>query len=285
MVRFRQFESWWDFRLVFTSTTLRTAPRKPPYIIPAGTQANVQQLPGVRAKFLICISMNISYSEASPLISKKEEQKAGREWLLPAMLVIFAILGIVFGTNGITNGASTKHWHTFTGNKKKDKEREAREEEERQRLNLVWVNEESHSCITYGTREYTAWLANVPSGYKRGVEACKKTPLVIHGVSYLPHTCKDNRLGGIVGSWRINQGQPDCTTFWVDYKDKGCTAAGSGKRRIEHRLENLPTGGNWREFAAATPVRFNGLQFSGAEEAFQSLWGVYGLWEIDDYEC
>ncbi|KAF9235732.1 hypothetical protein BU15DRAFT_77661 [Melanogaster broomeanus] len=279
--------------------------------------------------------MNISYSEASPLISRKEEQKASREWLLPAMLAIFAILGsfLVFWItfpltycndpldpdvrDRIRNEwdyewrqhEALAHIHRQQEERwKKDeiaherlirewaqerdahdreiKEREAREEAERLRLNLVWVNEESHSCITYGTREYTARLANVPSGYKRGVEACKKTPLVIHDVSYLPHTCKDNGPGGIVGSWRVNQGQPDCTPFWGDYKDKGCTAVGSGKRRIEHHLVNLPTGGDWKEFAAATPVRFNGLQFSGAEEAFKSFWGgVYGLWEIDDHEC
>jgi len=203
------------------------------------------------------------------LISKKAEQKTSREWLLRHIIVIIVILGnfVVF-------------WITYPVTYCNDPL-----DEERLRLNLVWVNEESHSCITYGTREYTAWLAHVPSGYKCGVEACKKTPLVIHGVSYLPHACKDNGPGGIVGSWRVNQGQPDCNTFWVDYRDKGCIAVGSGKRRIEHRLENLPTGGDWREFVATTPARFNGLQFSGAEEAFESEWGIYGVWEIDDAEC
>jgi len=186
----------------------------------------------------------------------------------------------------IAHGKLIREWaQERDAHEREIKEREAREEEERQRLNLFWVNEESHGCTTYGTREYTAWLANVPSGYRRRVEACKATPLEVHGLSYLPHTCKDNGPGGIVGSWKINQGQPDCTTFWVDYKDKGCTTVGSGKRRIEHRLENLPPGSNWGEFAATTPATFNGLRFSGAGEAFQSAWGVYGLWEIDDHEC
>ncbi|KAF9235730.1 hypothetical protein BU15DRAFT_77659 [Melanogaster broomeanus] len=165
------------------------------------------------------------------------------------------------------------------------KEREEQEEEERRRLKMVWVDVEPQGCTTYATREYTATLANVPSNYPRGVEACKVTPLIVHGLSYLPHTCKDDGPGGIIGSWRVNHGQPDCTTFWADYKDKGCTSVGSGRRHIEHRLANLSPDGDWREFVATTPVRFNGLQFVGAEEAFKSYWGVFGLWEIDDAEC
>ncbi|KAF9235733.1 hypothetical protein BU15DRAFT_64575 [Melanogaster broomeanus] len=165
------------------------------------------------------------------------------------------------------------------------KEREEQEEEERRRLKMVWVGVEPQNCTTYATREYTATLANVPSNYPRGVEACKVTPLIVHGLSYLPHTCKDDGPGGIIGSWRVNHSQPDCTTFWADYKDKGCISVGSGRRHIEHRLANLSPDGDWREFVATTPVRFNGLQFVGAEEAFKSYWGVFGLWEIDDAEC
>ncbi|KIK76057.1 hypothetical protein PAXRUDRAFT_171013, partial [Paxillus rubicundulus Ve08.2h10] len=90
---------------------------------------------------------------------------------------------------------------------------------------------------------------------------------------------------GIVGTWGVNQNQPDCVTSWTDYKVKGCTSVGSGRRYIEHRLDNLQPGSNWREFSATTPIRFHNMQFSGAMEAFQTIWGVYGLWEIDDDEC
>ncbi|KIJ14808.1 hypothetical protein PAXINDRAFT_169494 [Paxillus involutus ATCC 200175] len=159
------------------------------------------------------------------------------------------------------------------------------DQDERYRLNMVWVDVEPHGCISYSTREYTARLANVPSDYNRRVEACKATPLVVHGQSYLPHTCEDNGPDSVIATWHVNQSQPDCVTFWTDYKDKGCTSVGSRKRRIEHRLENLPSGGDWREFSATTPVRFGDMHFSGAQEAFQSDRGVYGLWEIDDNKC
>ncbi|KIJ09283.1 hypothetical protein PAXINDRAFT_172547 [Paxillus involutus ATCC 200175] len=164
-------------------------------------------------------------------------------------------------------------------------ERERREEDERRRRNMFWVDVEPHGCTSYATREYTARLTNVPSNYNRRVEACKATPLVVHDQSYLPRTCEDNGSNGIIGTWKVNQNQPDCVTSWTDYKVKGCTSVGSGRRYIEHRLDNLQPGGNWREFSATTPVRFHGMQFSGAEESFQSVWGVYGLWEIDDDEC
>ncbi|KIJ14803.1 hypothetical protein PAXINDRAFT_169488 [Paxillus involutus ATCC 200175] len=164
-----------------------------------------------------------------------------------------------------------------------EKERE-REEDERQRHNTVWVDVEPHSCTSWATRKYTARLANVPSNYNRRIEACKATPLDVHRQSYLPHTCEDN-VNGTIGTWNVNQNQPDCVTFWTDYKDKGCMSVGSGKRRIDHRLENLPPGGDWGEFSATTPVRFHGMQFSGAQKAFQSAWRVYGIWEIDDDTC
>lgn len=41
------------------------------------------------------------------------------------------------------------------------------------------------------------------------------------------------------------------------------------QQRIEHYLENLPKGSDWREFCATTPARFDGLEFSGAQECFQ----------------
>ena len=42
-------------------------------------------------------------------------------------------------------------------------------------------------------------------------------------------------------------------------------------QRIEHYLENLPRGGDWREFCATTPARFHELEFSGAQECFQQV--------------
>ena len=75
-------------------------------------------------------------------------------------------------------------------------------------------------------------------------------------------------------------------------------------QHIMHKLENLPWGSDWREFCATTPVRFNNMEFLGAQECIISvrmfwgavsttelsyvhlqIWGVYGQWEVDDWRC
>ena len=75
------------------------------------------------------------------------------------------------------------------------RERAQREEEERKRLALFWGRVEAHQCKTYGTREYTAVLMNLPRNWRQRVEACKATPLEVHGVTHLPKTCEDRVRG------------------------------------------------------------------------------------------
>ncbi|KIJ13058.1 hypothetical protein PAXINDRAFT_14104 [Paxillus involutus ATCC 200175] len=183
-------------------------------------------------------------------------------------------------------------------------ERRKHEEEERQKLNMFWGHVEAHQCTTYATREYTAVLMNLPVTWEHRVEACKATALEVHGISYLPKSCEDKGPGVVLGRWDINQNQPDCTTFWTSYKDKaslieteltlviaclllpqGCTSQKSGKRRIEHYMDNLPSGGDWKEFCATTPASFLNMHFIGAQECFQYNLGTYGQWEIDDSNC
>jgi len=47
-------------------------------------------------------------------------------------------------------------------------------------------------------------------------------------------------------------------------------------QRHEHYLENLPQGGDWREFCATTPVSFLGMHFPGAQVCFQWVRVVSG---------
>ncbi|KAL4077955.1 hypothetical protein J3A83DRAFT_4218300 [Scleroderma citrinum] len=159
------------------------------------------------------------------------------------------------------------------------------ERERRQKMNMFWGEVEGHQCISYATREYTALLKNLPTNYPYRIEACKETPLEIHGVSYLPKDCEDKGKGGVIGRWEVDQSQPDCVTYWGWFKDKGCTSKQSGKRRFEHYLENLPKGADWREFCATTPVSFLGMHFSGAQICFQWGSGAYGEWDVEDHSC
>ncbi|KAG1748336.1 uncharacterized protein EDB91DRAFT_1245044 [Suillus paluster] len=177
-------------------------------------------------------------------------------------------------------------------------ERQKHEEEERLKLNMFWTNPEPHACTTYGTREYTARLVNVPSYYNRSVEACMATAIQIHGANYTPKWCEDHGLNNVIGHWEVDQQQPDCASFWLWYRDYGCISPGSGQRvsvseiiimsrfddvqRIEHYLESLPSGGDWKEFCATTPASFHGLHFTGAQTCFQKDLGTNGHWVIDD---
>ncbi|KAG0702053.1 hypothetical protein DFH29DRAFT_923572 [Suillus ampliporus] len=168
--------------------------------------------------------------------------------------------------------------------KREVEERRKREQDERLRLNMFWTEPVSHTCTTYATREYTARLVNVPSYYDRRVEACMATPVQIHGTDYTPKWCEDHGSNNVIGHWEVQQ-EPDCASYWNDYKDFGCVSPGSGQRRVEHHLANLPSGGDWREFCATTPVSFRGMHFTGAEFCFQTVFGVWGHWVFDDESC
>ncbi|KAG1823665.1 uncharacterized protein BJ212DRAFT_1476547 [Suillus subaureus] len=159
------------------------------------------------------------------------------------------------------------------------------EEDERLRLNMFWTDLTSHTCMTYATREYTARLVNVPSYYNRRVEACMATPVKIHGVEYMPKWCEDHGQYNVIGHWEVDQHEPDCASYWIWYKDFGCTSFGSGQRRIEHYLENIPCGGDWKEFCATTPVSFRGMHFTGAQICFKNNGATWGHWVFDDESC
>ncbi|KAG2069561.1 hypothetical protein BDR04DRAFT_1101442 [Suillus decipiens] len=179
-----------------------------------------------------------------------------------------------------------EQWRTEMENHKRDmEERQKQEEEERLRLNMFWTDLESHTCTTYGTREYTARLVNVPSYYNRRVEACMATSVKIHGVEYKPKWCEDHGPDNVIGHWEVDQHEPDCASYWIWYKDFGCMSPGSGQRRIEHYLENIPSGGDWKEFCATTPISFRGMHFTGAQFCFNKDHATWGHWVFDDKSC
>ncbi|KAG0708470.1 hypothetical protein DFH29DRAFT_482567 [Suillus ampliporus] len=171
--------------------------------------------------------------------------------------------------------------------KREVEERRKNEEEERLRLNMFWTDPEPHMCTSYSTREFTARLVNVPSNYNRRVEACMATAIQIHGVEYTPKWCEDHGPNNVVGHWEVNQQQPDCVSSWIWYKDLGCVSPGSGLRRIEQSLKNIPLGGSWSEFCATTPASFNGVHFVGAQSCLldPNNNGTWGYWDIDDKRC
>lgn len=76
---------------------------------------------------------------------------------------------------------------------REDRQREERrrqEEEERERAGLYWQDlVRPDRCLRYGTREYTAKLANLPAGYN-AMKGCLETEAEINGVKMAPHHCE-----------------------------------------------------------------------------------------------
>ncbi|OAX36688.1 hypothetical protein K503DRAFT_772278 [Rhizopogon vinicolor AM-OR11-026] len=148
---------------------------------------------------------------------------------------------------------------------------------------FAWTNFESSSCTTYATREYVAEL-NVSIWNIHRMEICMGTSADVHGKPHRPSSC-EVRSGKVVGHFAISHDEPDCVTYWSEYKDKGCNARGSKKRHIAQHLMNLPHKANYKEFCATTPARFLEQEFSGANSCETSIWGVWGHWFIDDDSC
>ncbi|KAJ7101202.1 hypothetical protein C8R44DRAFT_747390 [Mycena epipterygia] len=89
---------------------------------------------------------------------------------------------------------------------------------------------------------------------------------------------------GVIGHWMV--AEPSCVTHFDDFKDKGCTGSGSGRRRIESRLWNLQGGDDWGDMCSTTPADFRGLHFESPEICENwGIYGVWGIWNIEDREC
>jgi hypothetical protein len=106
-----------------------------------------------------------------------------------------ALIAIITASIAVIIYASVFNVNTSTCNEPLDPEaaeRQRREEDKRLRSNMFWTDFTFHTCTTYGTRERTARLVNVPSDYNRRVEACMATPLKIRGAEYTPKWCEDH---------------------------------------------------------------------------------------------
>ncbi|KII94909.1 hypothetical protein PLICRDRAFT_33739 [Plicaturopsis crispa FD-325 SS-3] len=173
--------------------------------------------------------------------------------------------------------------------KQREQERQREEEERRQRMNLYWDTPvlASQSCHSYATREYTARLWNIPAFGYDWTKACNETPIHIHNVTIESPTWCENRgmWSGMHGHWLVDFNEPDCIPFWGDFVDKDCTAEGSGRHRVESRLWNVHSGG-WENMCATTPATIHGFHYDKPTACDnRGIWGMYGIWEVEDPGC
>ncbi|KAJ2932416.1 hypothetical protein H1R20_g4728, partial [Candolleomyces eurysporus] len=165
-----------------------------------------------------------------------------------------------------------------------------KEDEEKKKAGLRWQDPQADEhCLRYGTRRYTAKLENLPEGYNR-MKACHETQAWINGRRMPPTQCDDRGLwGGVHGTWIVDWDEGGCQSFFQDFSDKGCSAQGSGKRRIESELQNIRYGDDGMKMCSSTPADFHDLHFEGPHSCVYwdkyGHWGYWGLWFIEDGSC
>ncbi|KAJ7883229.1 hypothetical protein B0H14DRAFT_2339709 [Mycena olivaceomarginata] len=169
-------------------------------------------------------------------------------------------------------------------------------EEARVRERFYWADlKADQRCLRYGTRVYSARLANVPRQYDP-VEACTETAIEINGQKILsPHQCEDRSspyfysfrvLAVVFGHWTVNYSEPTCVTYFTGFADKGCISPGSGRRRSESRLWNLQSGDDWRDMCSTTPADFLQMHFERPDICeHRGIYRVWGMWEFEDPQC
>jgi hypothetical protein len=81
----------------------------------------------------------------------------------------------------------------------------------------------SPQCHSYGKREYSARLWDIPYGWS-WVDACNATPINIHGISIRsPDFCEDlGTWGGVIGHWIVDFEEFSCEPALVDFHDAVC---------------------------------------------------------------
>ncbi|KAL6305830.1 hypothetical protein BKA93DRAFT_730318 [Sparassis latifolia] len=168
--------------------------------------------------------------------------------------------------------------------KREDERR--RREEERRRLGLYWDEPQAKNCVSYGTREHTARLRNIPSGYN-WVQACEEMSIEIHKRTIdTPSRCEDAGASGIFGHWQVGFEEPACVPYWGDLYDKVCFRVQFGVR-FEARLWNLQKDDDWTNMCGTTPAVIHGVHHAKPTycEYRGAFYGMVGMWDQSDNRC
>jgi hypothetical protein len=163
----------------------------------------------------------------------------------------------------------------------RDAERQRRE---KQRADLLWTDVNAGHCLRYGYRGYEATLSNVAVGMD-GMAECAHKTLSIYGRDVLPTSCQtefEGTCGHVMGHWII--ADEACSPRWDALSDKGCDVR-VHKRRYDAHLMNVQNMNDWEILCKTTPTVINGVLYEGAMSCVNSMWGVFGIWNIEDVNC
>lgn len=132
-------------------------------------------------------------------------------------------------TPGNSSGEEREQWRR----ERIDHENRQHQEEEEKRTLIVWQDlKVSTQYLRYGTKEYSATLAQVPFGMDP-LKECWKKSIDIHGRQIFPSRC-DTQVcfcnlhyfifdleklfqgicGTVTGHWIVDFDEPTCVTWW-----------------------------------------------------------------------
>ncbi|PPQ77425.1 hypothetical protein CVT25_011007 [Psilocybe cyanescens] len=132
-------------------------------------------------------------------------------------------------------------------------------------------------CLGFGTREYTARLKNLPF-FSNWEEACKETAIEIHGVLIAQPTRCESKwpMGGVTGHWIVDYQEDRCLARWGKITNK----------RFSSRLLDVRNGEDGLIICGTAPALIDGAEKPGPTFCeSRGLWGIYGVWDVDDQAC
>jgi len=146
----------------------------------------------------------------------------------------------------------------------------------------------SASCHSYGRREYSAKLSNIPAGWTP-MRACLATPVDFYGVMVRrPDRCEYTGVLGrdVIGHWLIDFGEAECKPWHSDWQDTGCTNEGSGMRRMEAWVRDLRGEDDWEVMCATTPATIGHVHYGRPTHCSSRPIGrMVAMWDLEDPTC
>ncbi|KAF8168690.1 hypothetical protein BJ912DRAFT_199085 [Pholiota molesta] len=184
--------------------------------------------------------------------------------------------------------AERNHWDEDQ-RQRQEQDRLKHEEHERQRHEIQWQGFQRHRCVRYGTREYTATLANVSLGFN-AVDECLSKTMRINGRDMRPNHCDDpGYCGKVIGHWKVDFNEPECTPSWGQIADKGCW--GSRTRRYDAELLiHISEYESWMDVCATMSAQYGSVYLPPGAQCTRCYGrgcgsGYWATWYIEDWGC
>ncbi|KAF8913766.1 hypothetical protein CPB84DRAFT_1819807 [Gymnopilus junonius] len=140
-------------------------------------------------------------------------------------------------------------------------------------------------CSGFGAREYKARLWNLHF-FSNWTRACRETEIEIHGVVFpTPAQCDSKwPFGGVTGHWVVDVLENDCLAHWGKVADKGCI--NNRLKRFQSRLHNVKSKEDRMSICLTAPAVIQGKRVPTPTSCNdQGIWGVYGIWDLEDQSC